>query len=61
MADHFKSTPERKQPRTMRVAPVRAVIKRLEQITNVKRRISSGYYDRPEILAEIAARLRGKI
>lgn len=61
MSDSSKREPEKQKTAAMRVAPVHEIVKRLERLTDVKHRIASGYYGRPEVLAEIAARLREKL
>jgi len=43
------------------VIPVSELMKQIEHLTGVRKRINEGYYDRPEVLAEIAEKLSRRL
>jgi hypothetical protein len=40
---------------------VNDLIKEIELLTGIRKRIRERYYDRPEVLAEIGERIRGRL
>jgi hypothetical protein len=48
-------------PTAKRAVPVRDLMKQVELVTGIRKRIREGYYTRPEVLADIARQLHRRV
>jgi hypothetical protein len=54
---HYPSQPAARRA----VVHVNDLIKEIELLTGIRKRIRERYYDRPEVLVEIGERIRGRL